>query len=425
HEFEDLPMEHDILSFIRDLGYSRDIIYLTDVSVDYLHQPWRAFSTIINKCLSGKETRMDKFRLSRTQILWGDGTDFESRVLDEQHLKTTSADEGIEDEDDENDSVDKSDGNNDDEGGSDDHDNDCDDERTDADRDQIHDPNLTNVEQTEQEEEEYSDQRVYTPSDYELSEKEKMDDEEKMDEEEDDEITKELYKDVNINLGNKGTKISNVDQGGSCQQNVSQGLGFEQVEEDAHVTLTPVFETQKTDKIVQSSFVSSHFTSKILDLKNPSPADNEMASLMDTTARHATIVPKITSCLTTTIPPPPLSFNPLPQQATLTLTPIISKATTSFPSLLDFSYVFRFKKRVTNLEKDLPEIKQIDQYAQAISSILAIVDPYMDNKLDEVIYKAIQSHNAECRKEAQAKKQEYINNFDLRVRTIIREEVKT
>nr|GEX08369.1 hypothetical protein [Tanacetum cinerariifolium] len=54
-----------------DLGHSRDNIYLTDVSVDYLHQPWRAFATSINKCLSGKETGMDKIRLSRTQILWG------------------------------------------------------------------------------------------------------------------------------------------------------------------------------------------------------------------------------------------------------------------------------------------------------------------------------------------------------------------
>ncbi|GJW26532.1 hypothetical protein Tco_0040343 [Tanacetum coccineum] len=70
-EFEDLPLEHDILSFIRDLGHSRDIIYLIDVSVDYLHQPWREFATIINKCLSGKETGMDKIRLSHAQILWG------------------------------------------------------------------------------------------------------------------------------------------------------------------------------------------------------------------------------------------------------------------------------------------------------------------------------------------------------------------
>ncbi|GKC71900.1 hypothetical protein Tco_1117783 [Tanacetum coccineum] len=69
HEFEDLPLEHDILSFIRDLGHSGYIIYLSDVNVDYLHQPWRAYATIINKCLSGKETGMDKIRLSRAQII--------------------------------------------------------------------------------------------------------------------------------------------------------------------------------------------------------------------------------------------------------------------------------------------------------------------------------------------------------------------
>ncbi|GJV17328.1 hypothetical protein Tco_1362651 [Tanacetum coccineum] len=64
-KFEGLPLEHDILSFIRDLGHSGDIIYLFDLNVNYLHQPWRAFATIINKCLSGKKTGMDKIRLSR------------------------------------------------------------------------------------------------------------------------------------------------------------------------------------------------------------------------------------------------------------------------------------------------------------------------------------------------------------------------
>ncbi|GKA68596.1 hypothetical protein Tco_0768513, partial [Tanacetum coccineum] len=45
-KFEDLLLEHDILSFIRDLGHTRDITYLNDVNVDYLHQPWRAFATV-------------------------------------------------------------------------------------------------------------------------------------------------------------------------------------------------------------------------------------------------------------------------------------------------------------------------------------------------------------------------------------------
>ncbi|GJV09420.1 hypothetical protein Tco_1347076 [Tanacetum coccineum] len=58
--FEEPPPEHDILSFLRDLGHSGDIHYITDVSIDYLHQPWRAFATIINKCLSGKDTAYEK-----------------------------------------------------------------------------------------------------------------------------------------------------------------------------------------------------------------------------------------------------------------------------------------------------------------------------------------------------------------------------
>ncbi|GJZ85736.1 retrovirus-related pol polyprotein from transposon TNT 1-94 [Tanacetum coccineum] len=527
-KFEDLPLEHDILSFIIDLGHSRDIIYLSDVNDDYLHQPWRAFATIINKCLSGKETGMDKIHLlfqienkeakettrchildsqrsssitscqrihslseekeglfvqhcsndtmftairlssrhddtqeyektpkpkyvrkkadsntspkkkpvqatkgtrlktkakvaksdkkkqpakmpkakgldvlskvtlteseqlklatkkSKTQFYISqasgssDGIDFESGVPDEKHLKTTGADEGTgtipgvpdvpkyesesekeswgdsgeEDEDDENDSKDKSDGNDDDDANDDDDnqeddDTNNDDEETDSDRtesDRIKIPVLNQ-----------------STTEYYEEEEEKIDDEETMDEEEDDEVTKELYDDVNVNLGNEDTNMTNADQGGSDQQNVSQESGFEQVEEDAHVTLTTVLDTQKANEHVQSSSVSSDFTSKLLNLENPSPADNEIASLMETLARHATAVPKITSGFTTTIPPPHLFFNPLPQKATPTPTQTNSEATTSFTSLSFFSYIFKFNDRVTNLEKDLSGKGKIDQ----------------------------------------------------------------
>ncbi|GJR27816.1 retrovirus-related pol polyprotein from transposon TNT 1-94 [Tanacetum coccineum] len=43
------------VSVHKDLGHTKDITYLTDVNIDYLHQPWRAFATVINKCLSGKK----------------------------------------------------------------------------------------------------------------------------------------------------------------------------------------------------------------------------------------------------------------------------------------------------------------------------------------------------------------------------------
>ncbi|GJS47661.1 retrovirus-related pol polyprotein from transposon TNT 1-94 [Tanacetum coccineum] len=70
-EFDEPPTEEEALSFIRELGHSGEIRYITDVVVDHLHQPWRTFASIINKCLCGKVSGLDKIRLSRVQILWG------------------------------------------------------------------------------------------------------------------------------------------------------------------------------------------------------------------------------------------------------------------------------------------------------------------------------------------------------------------
>ncbi|GKA07222.1 retrovirus-related pol polyprotein from transposon TNT 1-94 [Tanacetum coccineum] len=318
--FEDLLLEQDILSIIRDLGHTGDITYLTDVNVDYLHQPWRAFATVINKCLSGKETGMDKIRLShllfqteykdakktnkmsyprftkiiidyfmskdlsisrRNKMFWHtarddtlftsmrcisrhedtqskakvdkpnkkkqpvkktkakglvvlsevalteakqlkpatkrsktqfhssytsglcDGVDTQSKVLDEHQQKTSSIDEGTgtipgvpyvppyeskSDKESWGDSEDEDD--NDDDGDNDDDD------------------------QTKYEEEDVDD-RVRTPSDYELTDEDKIDDEETMEDEEDDEVIKELYDDVNANLGNDDTEMTDANQGAS------------------------------------------------------------------------------------------------------------------------------------------------------------------------------------------------------------------
>ncbi|GKF38603.1 hypothetical protein Tco_0118664 [Tanacetum coccineum] len=170
--------------------------------------------------------------------------------------------------------------------------------------------------------------------------------------------------------------MTDDDQGGAYQQNVSQELGFEQVKEDAHVTFTPVLDIQKTDKPVQSSSVSSYFTSKLLNLENPSLADNEIASLMDTTVRHE---------------------EPRSKTSSLYTVPI-----TAVPEITSFN------GRVTNLEKYLSEIKQVNQYAQALFFIPAIVNCYIDNKLGEAIQKVILAHNLDCREEAQAEKRDYI-----------------
>ncbi|GJS92202.1 TRAF-type zinc finger domain-containing protein 1-like protein [Tanacetum coccineum] len=68
-QFEELPFEEAILTFLRDLGHSGEIKMITDVNVNKLHQPWRSFAAVINKCLSGKSTGYDSLRLSQAQIL--------------------------------------------------------------------------------------------------------------------------------------------------------------------------------------------------------------------------------------------------------------------------------------------------------------------------------------------------------------------
>ncbi|GJU39239.1 hypothetical protein Tco_1192196 [Tanacetum coccineum] len=67
--FEEPPLKDEILSFIRDLGHTGEIKFLSDVNVNHMHQPWRSFVAIINKRLSGKTTALESLRLLRAQIL--------------------------------------------------------------------------------------------------------------------------------------------------------------------------------------------------------------------------------------------------------------------------------------------------------------------------------------------------------------------
>ncbi|GJZ00827.1 retrovirus-related pol polyprotein from transposon TNT 1-94 [Tanacetum coccineum] len=57
---KDPPFEEEILTFIRELGYPRNIKLISDVKVDTLPQPWRTFGTIINKCLSDRKQGVKK-----------------------------------------------------------------------------------------------------------------------------------------------------------------------------------------------------------------------------------------------------------------------------------------------------------------------------------------------------------------------------
>nr|GEV42538.1 integrase, catalytic region, zinc finger, CCHC-type, peptidase aspartic, catalytic [Tanacetum cinerariifolium] len=59
-DFDALPTDEKIVSFLRDLGHTGEIHSLNDVVVDKMHQPCRTFVSLINRSLSRKTTALDK-----------------------------------------------------------------------------------------------------------------------------------------------------------------------------------------------------------------------------------------------------------------------------------------------------------------------------------------------------------------------------
>nr|GEX84783.1 retrovirus-related Pol polyprotein from transposon TNT 1-94 [Tanacetum cinerariifolium] len=284
HRFKDPPFEEEILSFIRDLGYTGEIKVLIDdtqvygdILPDVLtnqemldSKAYKEYYAIACRVVSRKAKTMYKKKtdepvtsLKSKTAYATKGTRLKSKAkvtkpdMKKQPTKKTKAKglavlsevalsiaeqinlatkkskkyfhishasgsgDGLilsqsEDEDDNDDEGDNNDGDNDDDADSDDQDDASDDERIKSDNDEILDPNLTN----------------------------------------------ELYEDTNVNMEKGDAKMIDANQIGSKQLNVSQESRFEQEEEDAHVTLTPVFDAQKVDELVQSSSISSDFTSK-------------------------------------------------------------------------------------------------------------------------------------------------------------------
>nr|GEZ03531.1 hypothetical protein [Tanacetum cinerariifolium] len=68
-DFVEPPSEKEMVPFIQELGYSGKYDMLSVIHTDQMHQPWRTFAAIINMCISGKSTGLDRLRPLRAQIL--------------------------------------------------------------------------------------------------------------------------------------------------------------------------------------------------------------------------------------------------------------------------------------------------------------------------------------------------------------------
>ncbi|GJU52923.1 hypothetical protein Tco_1226637 [Tanacetum coccineum] len=181
------------------------------------------------------------------------------------------------------------------------------------------------------------------------------------------------------------------------------------------------------------------------NLDNVPPVDNEVISMMNFKVRHeepstqtpsfltipVMVIPKTSTAAAPTIPMIISLITPLPQQSTLTPTPVptTETTTTSILALPYFSSLFEFDQRVSVLEKELSQLKQVDYFAQLLktikSQIPAMVDDQLSTRLEDSIQKAFWSYTSEFEKKAQGEKKRYIDLVEKSVKDIIKDEVKS
>ncbi|GKE66284.1 hypothetical protein Tco_1520445 [Tanacetum coccineum] len=230
----------------------------------------------------------------------------------------------------------------------------------------------------EDKEEEVLDLRVQTPSHFEstydetyieVKQRDNVEEEELKEEEtNEEEEVNELYRDVNVNLEERPTEMTD---------DLLINVQTTQVIEDTHVIITIV--TPEVQQ--QSSSVSSGFISNML---NPNP-DTGIDSILNSESTSLVDVP-----VTSNVEMPP-SF---------------------------------FEDRVKALEDDFSEFKQTNQFAEVVSSIPGIVDTYLANKMNEAVKTVVPIQSDRLRSEAQSENEDFINKIDENIRKIIKEQVK-
>ncbi|GJW78127.1 hypothetical protein Tco_0139809 [Tanacetum coccineum] len=451
-DFDALPTDEEIVSFLRELGHTREINSLNDVVVDQMHQPWRTFAALINRSLSGKTTgatppkKARKFKKptspqlsivlvspkeptgkskrkkKKVDVARGKGIDLISKVeltkeaqyeevrkksLRDFHKTYPSGSSIV--------------------------------TKTAPSAAKIKPsvtnqgtgvkpgvPDVTEEESSESEAESWgndeddsnndhnsesdgSDQENDSDDDKTLSDNEnESDSEHETDENESEKITDKA--DVDTDKGfiqEEGTDAEiTISQQGNENPEISQVI------EDAHVTLSTV--PQKAKVPVTSSSHLSDLASKFLNFSDIPHTNAAIISPMDVYVHHEVprqhtptllmilvlVIIESSPIFTTVIPQSLPSFTPPPQQSTSTPPPT-TEATNPQSALPNLASVFQFNNRVTSLEKEVADLKKDPLHTQ----VTALVDDHLDARLG-------------------ATRDEFMNYLSTSITTRITEQVK-
>ncbi|GKC76296.1 hypothetical protein Tco_1127070 [Tanacetum coccineum] len=294
----------------------------------------------------------------------------------------------------------------------DDDDQQGDDERTESDDDKSVDLNKTDDEEETQE-----DKFVHTPDDYVPTDDETDD----VYDEEYDRINKEMYDDVNVELkdaeptdeGKGDEEMTDAEKVNAEHEEVNQEVVGDQVKDNAQATITASPATQKTKVPLPSSFISSDYAAKFLNFDNIPLANTEIISMMEIKVQHedlsnqtsslltihVLVIPESSIAPTTTIPPPTPPFIHLPQQSTPIPTPTTIEATISTTNVLDSTTLTAIYQRVSDLEKEIKILKDINHdlaiLAAIKSEVPSAIKECLGTNLDDTLKRVIKKQLAE------------------------------
>nr|GEX07618.1 retrovirus-related Pol polyprotein from transposon TNT 1-94 [Tanacetum cinerariifolium] len=340
--FVEPPFEEEILSFLRFLGHSGAIRRLIDVNINKLHQPWRSFAAIINKCLTEKSSGYDSLRLSQAQIIWGlyhkGNVDFaylmwEDFVYQVEHQDTKNSND-------------------------------------------MNYPRFTMVIIHHFMSKDPSIPRRnkvnwhYVRDDHMFSIIKLVSRHQN---------TQQWIPDVPTDESEEEISWKSTDEEGDDDE--GKGGDDDDGEEG---------DGDDDDMVKkQSSSVSSQFVTSML---NPTP-DARMESIFETTSQIDAQTP-------TSVAPLPMSTPTLTSStiATITTTQQAPTLPTTAPSTLlqdlpNFGSLFGFYNRLKKLEANFFEFMQMNQFAGSVSSIPRIVQQYMDQQMNKAVKVAVQIHD--------------------------------
>ncbi|GJS07377.1 hypothetical protein Tco_0364173 [Tanacetum coccineum] len=203
-----------------------------------------------------------------------------------------------------------------------------------------------------------SNQMVSTPLDYEISDEEENqeDDDNVMGGKQENKEDEELYGDLNLNLDRRDAEISSVlSDLVSKFINPSPDIGIDLI-------LNP-------------------------NVQSDIPVNVSVFATTNTPSSD------------TTIPQPPIPIIQSQQQTHNSTTTTTTIPTITFLEIPNFASLFGFKLRVSLLETELFELKQTNQFAEALSSIRGIVDKYLASQIKDAVNVAVQLKSNKLKEE--------------------------